>query len=192
MLFGIHINERDIKMAPEEIDDLRSLIPSQQSIIHEDTFQAIADHAMEKKSDDRGIDSSAQAADHSFRTDPFSQMTRRLLHKRPHVPEMLTSANMEEEITDEVDPFAGMDHLRMKLKPVDPSPAIFDGGKGRVAGMGNRIKPGRQPPDLVSMAHPYLERISFFSKPFKESSDAVDDQPGLSVFSLLRMGHLSS
>jgi hypothetical protein len=92
---------------------------------------------------------------------------------------------MEEKISDEVDPFAGMDHLRMKLKPVDLSPAIFDSGKGRVAGMGDRMKTGRQPPDLVSMAHPYLERISFFSNPFKESSLAVNDQSGLSVFPLL-------
>jgi hypothetical protein len=192
MLFGIYMDERDIKMAAEEVNDLRSLISSQQSIIHEDTLQAIADHPMEKKSDDRGIDSSTQAADHSSRTDPFPQMTRGLFHKRPHVPEMLTVTDTEEKITDEVDPFAGMDHLWMKLKPVDPSPAIFDGGKERVAGMGDRMKPGRQAPDLVSMAHPYLERISFFSNPFKESSHTVDDQPGFSVFSLLGMGDLPS
>jgi hypothetical protein len=103
---------------------------------------------------------------------------------------MLTAADAEEKIPEKEDSLRGMDHFWMKLKSIDSSLAIFDGGKPCIARMSERMKPMGQPLNLVAMAHPYLKGPPFSSRPFKQFSPTVYDQPGLSVFSLVRMGDL--
>jgi hypothetical protein len=105
---------------------------------------------------------------------------------------MLASTDVEEKVAEKVNPFPGMDHLRMKLNPIDSSSGILDGNERCIAGMGKRMKPGRQSPELIAMAHPHLEGAPFYAYPPEQFTYTVDDHSDLSIFSFVRMGDLPS
>src|SRR5947207_301134 len=113
---GILVLQLDLKMPTENLANHFRLAAAQQTIIHKNAGQLIADRLMKQGRGYTGIDAAAQAQNHFFGTNHRLDVLDRLFNITPHRPVLAAAANVVDKIGKNLASSRRMRHLRMELQ----------------------------------------------------------------------------
>ena len=143
-------------MPLERLHHLLRFAGAQQTVIHKDAGETIADGAVDQRGRHRAVHAAAQPADHptirpDLRPDPFNA----LLNKMAGCPVPGAAADPAHEVLQQLKAIGRMRHLRVKLEPVQRARLVGDRRARRIPAARHRREAGRQPLHPVAVAHPH-------------------------------------
>ena len=153
---GLHVHEVDAELATERLLDLLGLVHPQQTGVHEDTRQLIAHRLVHEGSGDRRVDAAREAADHLLVADLSPDRLDRLLDDRNHRPRRPASADVVEEVLEDLLAAPRVCDLGVELHAVDGALEILEGGHRHRVGAGRDLEARRGGDDGVGVGHPHL------------------------------------
>ena len=91
-----------VEPVAERLDDLFRLALTQQTVIHEDTRELLADRLMYQDSRHGGINAARQSADHIAVADLFADLGNFLLAEVRHRPVSATARNLVDKVPQQL------------------------------------------------------------------------------------------
>ena len=143
-------------MIAEHRFDLFALVKPQQAVIDEYAGQLIANRLMNQDRGDRGVDTARQSADHPALAHLRADFRNLGGAEFSHRPVARQSADLVDEVGDQLRAVRGMDHFGMELRAVIAAVIVRDHRKGRAFGGGHHAEARGKGGYLVAVAHPHL------------------------------------
>ncbi len=130
------------------------LILAQQTVVHEDAGQLLADGLGQHGSADGGIDAAGQGAEHFSVADLFAQSLDVVFHEGVHLPVAGAAADIVDEVTENFRAVRGVEDLGVELHGVEAACLILRGSHRTVGRVGHDLEARGGLLDVVVMAHP--------------------------------------
>ena len=151
--------EIGLEVRGEGLDDGRSLVFSQQSVVDENTRDLTADGFAQQGGHHCRIDATGEAANHPIGADFLAEMVDRLGGKILQPPSPPAAAERAHKVGQNRAAGGGVRDLGMKLQAVHRQRLVADCGQRAGGGAGKRDEVGRNLVDLIAVAHPHLGRL---------------------------------
>ena len=144
----------DVEMTAERALHEFTFVLSEQTVVHEDAGELIADRACQQGGHHGGVDATRQTADHPTITDLGLHSGTFRFHEFAHLPASGTTADAEEEVSQNVDAVRRVRHLGVELHAEEGKLVVHDRGERTGVGVGERGEVVAQTGDLITMTHP--------------------------------------
>ena len=148
-------DERDVVVIAEHGRDLLRLALAQETVIHEDAGEPVADRLVDQDGGDGGIDPAGEAADDAALAHLGADALDRLLAVGAHGP-VEGEARDAGEVLQEAPAARGVVHLGVELHGVEAARGVGGDGVGGAGGGGVGLEPRGEAGDVVAVAHPHL------------------------------------
>ena len=142
--------------AIEGVDHRAGLVLAQQTVVHEQAVQPVADRPVDQKRGHGRIHPAAQPRHDAPAPDLLADRGDRLLDERMHPPAPLASADVVEEVAQHRPAVLRMGDLRVELDGMKAPAVVGHRGTGGVRAGRRPLEAPRQFDDLVPVAHPDL------------------------------------
>ena len=153
---GVHVQQVQVVMVPEEVQDFFGLIFAQQAVVHEDAGEAVADGPVHQDGGDGRVHPAGEGADDPPVAHLLPDILSGGLDEGLHGPQGRQLTDAEEKVAEDHLAPGGVVHLGMKLHPVElPGPVGHRPGRTGVAGADD-LKARGDLFHLVAVAHPDL------------------------------------
>src|SRR5690606_3968504 len=191
-LLGVDSDHVDAEMLAEHGHDLVALAEPEQAVIDEDADELIADRRVQERRDDGRVDAARQREQHALVPDLVPHPLDVIGDDVPRRPRRRAPADVANEARKDLEAVLRMRDLGVKLQAVDSALRIRDRGERRVTRLRDRLEPGRQPLDPVTVAHPDLERAIRSAEPAEERILVDQHDLGVAVLALVRRSYLAA
>src|SRR5262245_37622164 len=171
---GINGDERDVVVAAEEIDDLLRFAFAEQTMIHEDAGELVADRLMDEKRGNRGVDAAGQTADDVALSHLLADALDLAVAEMRYGPVARASGDSVDEIGEKLRALRGVHHLGVELEAIKPPRIVGDGRERRAHRDADGAEARGQPRHAVAMAHPHLRPLALLEHAL-EQRRLVDD-----------------
>ncbi len=144
-------------MLRESLHHLVALVEPQETGVHEDAGELVADRLVDQRGGNRRIDAAGKSEDHLVAADLLADARHRLRHEARHVPARAAAADLVHEARVDRASLLRVRHFRMELHRVEA--ARFVGHARERAGgiLGDQLEARWKLGHLVAVAHPYVE-----------------------------------
>ena len=154
---SIDVFEFDLKIFAENALHHFFFTRAQQTVVNKNAGKLVADGLVQKRRDNRRIDSTAQTQHHFFFADLLPDARARFFNERPHRPIHGAVADMKDEVLQDLFASRRVRDFRMKLQPVKFSRGIFDRGKLRIFRARDGAKARRKRRQFVAVTAPDID-----------------------------------
>ena len=184
-LLRLHMAQRDIVVVAKQAHDLLGLALAQQPVIDEDAGQRVADGLVNQHGGDGAVDAARKAAEHAPLPDLLLDRARGLAAEGRHGPVGLEPGDLVQEIRDQLRAVGRMHDFEVELHAVEAALFVGDAGVGRVLGLADDLKAGRQARHAVAVAHPDLMAPADRPDPVEERALRHDLEIGAAEFAVV-------
>ena len=186
---GVHVNQVQVVMLPEEVKDFLRLPFAQQAVVDEDAGQAVADGPVDQHRGDRGVHPAGQGADDLAVAHLLPDVFGGGLDEGGHGPQGIELTDAEQKVAENLFAPGRVVHFGMKLHPVQPPGEVSDGPGGAGVAAADHLEPRRQALHPVAVAHPDL---LFGVQAVKQIVKIADGEGFVTVFPGPGRGHLAA
>ena len=144
----------DVEIFPEHALDAFGLILAQQTVVDEHAGKPVADGPVNERRGNAGIHATRQSENHPVFADRVANLLHRMLDERAHRPVPSTTADVVDEVGDDLFAVERMVNLGMELQTEEPIQRVGNRGVHCVLAPRRRKKTGWQFHDPIPMAHP--------------------------------------
>src|SRR6266550_3319342 len=127
-LTSVHVDERDVEVAPERLDDLSRLVLSQESVVDENAGELVADCLVDEKRCHRGVDTTRKGAKDALAADLGTDPLGLLLDHGRGRPYRRRIGDVVKEVLEDFGPVRGVYDLRVELDSVELSLRVLERG----------------------------------------------------------------
>ncbi len=157
-LTGIHADKVDIEAVgvarAKDRADLFLLVLAQQTVVHEDAGQLLADGLGQHCGQNRGIHAAGQGTEHLAVADFFPQGFDVVLHEGVHLPVAGAAADVIHEVVQHLLALDGMQDFRVELDGIQLSLCILHRSHRAVCRVCRDLEAGCGFLNVVVVAHP--------------------------------------
>ena len=165
---SINAHQLDTERSCKKFFDFFALIQSHHAVINEDAGQLFSDRAVNKRCSDRRIDTAAQATDHEPFANLAADLRKAAIDEGIHRPRALATANVSDEIAQQLFADFGVNHFGMKLDGPDGLSVVTNRGIRRVLARSQNFVARRKFENLVAVTHPH-DVLGIFREPCKQA-----------------------
>ena len=122
---GIDIDQRHAEMAREDLLHQLGFAQAQQSVVHEDRGELIADRLVDQRRRHRRIDPAAECEQHPLVADLRADLLHGAVDERIAAPVERQPADVGQEVPDDLLPLRGVHHLGVELDARRHCPLIM-------------------------------------------------------------------
>ena len=163
------------------LDQIALAVP-QKAVVDEDAVQAIADGLVQDHGGDRGVDAAGEAEHHfAALSDLFADLSDLTVDDGLGLPVAGQLADRVEKVRQELFAAGGVAHFGVELHSEEATFRVGDHRVLTVVRAGEDVEAGRQPGDLVPVAHPDVTRTLDALQEVFGASDVDRGVPVLAV-----------
>ncbi len=151
---SVHVHQRDVVVAAEQIDHGLAFVETQQAVIDEHAGELVADRFVNQHRRDRRVDATGQSADHPALADLPADFLDRFFLEGAHGPVAAAPRDLADEIAQNLRALRRVHHLEVELRGVEPPLLVGDHRDRRIGRGADDAKALRQPGHPVAVAHP--------------------------------------
>mmetsp|Transcript_2866 Transcript_2866/g.8726 ORF Transcript_2866/g.8726 Transcript_2866/m.8726 type:complete len:440 (+) Transcript_2866:367-1686(+) len=157
----VHAHQVDAQVRLEALHHLLGLVHAQQPVVDEHGVEAVADGARHEHAGHRRVHAAAHGTDHvPVGAHLLLDGANRLRHHIAHGPVSRAAADANHKVAQDGRALGRVRHLRVELKAVHASLGVGDGAMLRVLRDAHVVEALWKLVQLVSVAHPHLERVA--------------------------------
>lgn len=184
---SINNSKVDAKVALKSLLDLRALIQAHDTVINEDSVEAISDGSLHEGSSNGRVDTTGNSSQNlSLLSDQCANSGDFLVDELGHSPVGLGSANTNSEVLKQIGSAWGVGDLWVKLNAIDWLGLVGDSSEWGVSGSTDGVEVWWESAELVSVGHPDLKVILEAGEQLVDTALlALSAQLGASVLSVL-------
>jgi len=168
-----------------KVDHRLALAFAEQTVVHKNAGQLLADGLVDQRGSDRRVDATGQPQDDTR----FADLGPDLLHgMRDEIlggPLLLGAAHSDEEIADHIHTVLRMEHFGVELDAVEVALDVLDRRKRRVLRRADGLEARRQLDDLVAVGIPDAKLLR---QPGKKPARLLDRQGAMAVLAMVALG----
>ena len=151
------LGHRQMQVILEHLHHALLLLVPQQTVIHEAAVKTIADRLVHQRRRHRGVHAARERADDVvIRTNLLVDDGDLLVEHVLHRPTRGEPRDVEEEVTDRLEPALGVGHLGVVLEAEDLALGVLDGDHGARVGLAHAREALGELHRLVAVGHPHL------------------------------------
>ena len=176
-------------MITVEFFDRRALALAEETIVHEDTRELLADGLVQQRSGHRGIDAARETEEHAALADLITDRGDGLRDKILGGPILFRAADADEKVADHFAAALGVKHFRVKLDAVEPAPLVLDTRIRRIFGNCSCDEARRKFFQFVAVGIPDAQLLR---EPGEEFTGPLDGELTVAVFARLAVRHVAA
>ena len=190
-ILGLDEVEVQVKVLAQVADHFLAFVEAQQTVVHEDAVQAMADGLVQQHGHHGGVDAAGKGADHVLVTDLFGHFLDHAFHEAGHAPVGHDVADLEQEVAQHGVAVHAVVHFGMELHGVDLAAFIGHGSHFEGGGAAGDHEAGRGSLDLVAVAHPHAAGLGAVQA-VPQGAGGFQGQVGRAVFAGQGLGQFAA
>ena len=157
LLLGVGTDHLDAHVLLEHGHHLVAFVQAQQAVVDEYAGQLVADGAVQKRGDHRGVDTTGQAQQDVGRAHLRPNLGNGVFDDVGRGPQGFAAADVLDEARQDAAALLGVGHFRVELHAVVAQGIVVHAGDRAARGAGQHMEVARHLGDLVAMAHPHVQ-----------------------------------
>src|SRR5690554_864934 len=157
-VFGIGTDNLYAHIAGEHVHHLVAFVQAQQAVVHEHAGQLLTDGLVQKRSGDRGINTTGQAQQHLVGTHLLANLANGIVNDLGRGPQSLTTGDGQDKVLEDALALQGVSDFRVELNTVQVAAQVLHGGNRCAFGRRQQLEAFRHGNYFVAVAHPDVQQ----------------------------------
>ena len=163
-LAGVHADDLGVQFADEHFHHHVTLVQAQQTVVHKNAGELVANGAVDERGRHRRIHAARQAQNDFFVTHLRPDFGNCIGHVVVHHPVGAGGADVEHKAVQQRLALHRVRHFGVKLHAIEMPRLVGHAGNRATRRAGHELEAGRQRGHLVAVAHPDLEHAVVFGR----------------------------